>query len=202
MNIRILFAAFFLFLIHHAHATPADTSFAGKRFSKQLLSQDVDYLTGVIIRVHPDMYHNIGKARYQRLADSVKGQLRDSMSQLDAWPIIGRLVGALNEGHSTFDFPKSVYDVLKGGSPILFPLLISGFANGHFVVKADVSNENKLLPGDEVTAINGIRIPKLVDMLSVYAGGLQSFRAIDVYRNISVCLFLYHIQGPYEKAYW
>jgi len=201
MNINRLLAAALLFITSVSFAASNDTLIVQRYFTKQQLEADVAYLTGTINRVHPDMHHSISKQQYQSLVDSVRTLLHDSMSEREAWPVLARLVGALNEGHSAFDFPKNLYNQLKNGARVLFPLLFSEFNGQYLLVKADVSNENKLLPGDQVTAINGINTPAMIDRLSGYMGGLQSFRAIDVYSNMSICLYLCNISGPYLVEY-
>ncbi|TFF33388.1 S41 family peptidase [Mucilaginibacter psychrotolerans] len=179
----------------------ADTTIVERHFSKKQLSDDVSYLTTTVERVHPNMYHSISKQRYRRLADSVRSALHDGMTERQAWPLMARLVGALNEGHSTFNYPDSVVSQLKTGGRLLFPVLVQEFNREHLVVRGDLSTEDKLLPGDEITGINSINASKLVDLLSGYTGGLKTFRSIDVCRNLITYLYLYNITGPYHITY-
>lgn len=201
MRTKLLFTSFFILFATLLTASPRDTVLTEKHFSKQELQSDVAYLTEVIDRVHPNMYHNCSKAQYAKITDSVRLALRDGMTEREAWPLLARLVGAIGEGHSTFDFPPGIIDRLKGGGRLLFPVGISQFDGQHLVVSLDRSNENLLLPGDQIISINGISAGKLIDTLSGYAGGMKTFRSLDVCRNIIVCLYLYHIGPPYRIAY-
>lgn len=147
------------------------------------------------------MYHNISKQRYQVLIDSVRSTLHDDMTERQVWPAMARLVGALNEGHSVFNYPDSLLNQLKKGSHLLFPVLIREFDGKNLIARADASTEDRLVSGDQITSINGISAAKLIDTLSGYAGGLRTYRAIDVCRNLIAYLYLYNIGSPYKVSY-
>lgn len=200
MGLRLLSSLALILLTFQLFAS-ADTTIIEKHFSKKQLHDDVAYLAGTIERVHPNMYHNISKQAYVRLTDSVQNVLRDGMTEREVWPLLGRLVGALNEGHSLLDYPDSVVSQLKNGGHLLFPVLIQEFNGKNLVVRGDLSAEYKLLAGDQITGINGISASRLVDLLSGYAGGLKTYRSIDVCRNLITYLYLYNIQGPYTIDY-
>jgi hypothetical protein len=196
---KLLLAVLISFAFQHTFAQ--DTTVIEKHFSKKQLSDDITYLTATIDKVHPDMYHSIGMQRYRVLIDSVKSIVHDDMTERQAWPAMARLVGALGEGHSTFNYPDSLVNQLKRGSHLLFPVLIREFDGSRLIVRADASTEDKLLPGDQITSINGISAAKLIDTLSGYAGGLKLYRAIDVCRNLITYIYLYNIGSPYKITY-
>lgn len=179
----------------------ADTTHTSQHFTKTQLNDDVTFLVKAVESVHPYMYHSISKSDYQKLTDSVRRVLHDGMTDRQAWPAMARLVGALGEGHSTFNEPDSLVSYLKAGERVLFPVIIKEFNGKNLIVRGDLSSENMLLPGDEITAINGIKVPKLVDELSSNTGGLKMYRSIDVCRNIVSYLALYHINAPYRISY-
>jgi len=182
-------------------ATECDTLVKEKRYSKQQLAEDVRYLVATVADVHPDMYHSIDKASYSLLADSVLAALHDGMTANEAWPVMARLIGALNEGHSVFNYPETIVNELKGGGNYLFPVLIKEFNGNTLSVRLDASAEDKLQPGDEITGINGFTTKALMDKLGSYAGGLPQYKAIDICRNLIVYLHLYGITGPYHINY-
>ncbi|WP_158642928.1 S41 family peptidase [Mucilaginibacter ginsenosidivorax] len=196
-----LLAALLLLCSLTSMARAQDSENNEKHFSRQQLENDITYLTAVIARVHPDMYHHCPKVQYEKITDSVRQVMYDGMTEREAWPPLARLVGAIGEGHSTFDFPPGIIDRLKNGGRLLFPVSISRFDGRNLVVNLDRSNENQLLPGDQITSINGISAGKLIDTLSGYAGGLKTFRALDVCRNIITFMYLYRIESPYHIAY-
>lgn len=201
MKLPLSLVLIFLSVIVPSLASAADTSIVEKHFTKKQLADDVAYMVSTIDKVHPNMYHSISRQRYQKLTDSVMAALHNGMSDKQAWPLLARLVGALNEGHSTFSYPDSLIVQMKKGAHILFPVLVREFDGANFVVRADLSNEDKLLPGDKITAINGISATKLVDMLSGYAGGLKTYRSLDVCRNLITYIYLYNIKSPYRLSY-
>ena len=200
MRLQILLMSAFALVTFQLFAS-ADTTIIEKHLSKKQLNDDVSYLTSTNERVHPNMYHSISKQTYQQLTDSVRKALRDGMTERQAWPIMARLVGALNEGHSLFNYPDSVVNQLKNGAHLLFPVLIQEFNGKNLVVRGDLSAEDKLIAGDQITAINGINSSELVDKLSGYAGGLKTYRSIDVCRNLITYLYLYNINSPYTINY-
>ncbi|WP_316801487.1 S41 family peptidase [Pedobacter frigidisoli] len=179
----------------------ADSTATEKRFSKKELTQDLSYMIRSIERVHPNMYHSLSKSDYRRLSDSVGKALKEGMTGREAWPILARMVGAIGEGHSVFNYPDSVVARLKQGGKVLFPVMVQEYNGRNFVVRGDVSEEAALQPGDEITAINNIPTSELVDLLSGYAGGLKVYRSVDVCRNLITYLYLYNIQAPYTIDY-
>lgn len=201
MKLPLLLVAALTFITTQLFASTGDTTIIEKRFSKKQLADDVAYIVSSINNVHPGMYHSISKQAYQQVVDSVLNVLHDSMTERQAWPAMARLVGALGEGHSTFNYPDGLVTQLKNGSHLLFPVLIKEFDGVNLIVRADVSGEDQLLPGDQVTSINGISTSKLIDTLSGYAGGLKLYRAIDVCRNLITYLYLYNISSPYQVGY-
>jgi len=195
---------FFLLLLLTANilkASKIDTAGAEKHFTKKQLEDDVKFLTATIADVHPHMYHSINQKQYQRLTDSVINELADGMTGKQAWPLISRLVGALGEGHSSFNLPGNFATDLKKGGNVLFPVSIREFNGKYFVVKADGSGEDALMPGDNISSINGIGAAQLIDDLSRHMGGLKLWRANDVCRNIIPYLDIYNIHGPYHISF-
>ncbi|MCR8561851.1 hypothetical protein KXD93_29620 [Mucilaginibacter sp. BJC16-A38] len=191
----------FIFSVELATASAIDTVPKEKQYSKKELSDDVSYLVHSITDVHPNMYHSITPNQYKKLTDSVLANLHDGMTAKQAWPLIGRLIGALNEGHSSLNFPENLTATLKAGRNILFPVLISEFDGQYFIVRADGSAEDVLLTGDKIISINGISSSRLVDLLSSNTGGLKLWRSNDICRNMIPYLEMYNIHGPYHITY-
>jgi hypothetical protein len=196
MRLQVLFTSLLILLGLRLFASP-DTTIVERHFSKKQLNDDVSFLTSTIEKVHPNMYHSIDRRKYQYLADSVRNALLDGMTERQAWPILARLVGALGEGHSTFNYPDSLVAHLKNGSHHLFPIIVKEFNGRNLVVNVDLSMNNGLRPGDQITSINGISSSALIDKLSGYTGGLKTYRSIDVCLNLISYLYLYNINSPY-----
>ncbi|MGI4875600.1 MAG: S41 family peptidase [Janthinobacterium lividum] len=180
---------------------PATSLAEEKHYSRQQIQEDITYLTTTLGHVHPNMYHAISQKRYQQLTDSVRGAVRDTMTEQQVWPLLGRLVGALREGHSTLDYTAHEGELLKGGGRLLFPVVVQGFDGTAFVVRADASAEDKLRVGDKIIRLNGRSASQLVDVLSTHTGGLKRYRALDICRNLVVYMHLYGIAAPYRVTY-
>ncbi|HEY8927634.1 MAG TPA: S41 family peptidase [Mucilaginibacter sp.] len=197
-----LFLISIIFLIpYKLFATVADTTQKERQFTKAELVADVNYLVKTIADVHPNMYHSINKKRYESLTKSIISQLHDGMTEKQAWSVMAPLIGTLNEGHSNFNYPNDLLSGLKTGKDLLFPVVLREFDGQYLIVRIDGSAEDMLLPGDKVISINGIKAPQLVDSLSTCSGGLRSWRANDVCRNIIVYMFMYNIKAPYHITY-
>lgn len=178
-----------------------DTTSVEMHFSKKQLETDVNYLNTILGRVHPNQYHSINKQKYEVLKDSVTATFKDGMTRNQVWPAMARLIGALNEGHSYFNYPDGIVDQLKKGTNNLFPVVIQEFDGQHLVVRSDVSVEDQLKTGDLITSINGIEVKRLINLLTGHTGGLIQNRAVDVCRNLITYLNLYNIHGPYQITY-
>lgn len=163
MKLSLLLLLFMALPVVSLFATECDSLTKEKRYSKQQLTEDVKYLVTTVADVHPDMYHSIDKASYSRLTDSVFAALHDGMTANEAWPVMAHLIGALNEGHSVFNYPETIVSELKGGGKYLFPILIKEFNGSTLSVRLDASVEDKLQPGDEITGINGLATKALMD---------------------------------------
>jgi C-terminal processing protease CtpA/Prc len=200
MRLQILFTSVWILLGLRLFASP-DTTIVERHFSKKQLNDDVSFLIRTIEKVHPNMYHSIDRRKYQYLADSVRNALLDGMTERQVWPILARLVGALGEGHSTFNYPDSLAAQLKNGSRHLFPIIVKEFNGRNLVVNVDLSMNNGLRPGDQITSINGISSSALIDKLSGYTGGLKTYRSINVCLNLISYLYLYNINSPYTINY-
>jgi hypothetical protein len=201
MKLPLLLLLMMVLPIVSLSAKKRDTLATEKHYSKQQLAEDVKYLVTTVANVHPDMYHSISKASYLRIADSVLNCLHDGMTAKEAWPVMARLIGVLNEGHSVFNYPEPLVGELKAGGNLLFPVLIRGFDGTALIVRLDASAEDKLKPGDAIISINGITTEKLMDKLGGYAGGLPQYKALDICRNLIVYLHLYGINGPWHIRY-
>lgn len=197
----LLIAAALLFINLEIKASPIDTTQVGKRYSKSELIDDVRYLTGTIYNVHPNMYHSITKTEYQSLIKNVNNALHDSMTIKELWPLFAKLIGSLNEGHSKLNYPDNIITEMKKGGSVLFPVLLREYDGTNLIVQGDLSKEDKLEPGDKITHINGKTAAQLIDTLSQHTGGLRSFRAIEVCRDIITYINMYNIKGPYNIRY-
>jgi C-terminal processing protease CtpA/Prc len=184
-----------------ANAAVPDSLLHPKKFSKKQLVEDVEYTTKTIANVHPNMYHSVSPASYARLKDSVIAALKDSMTVVQAWPVIARLIGALNEGHSSLFLTQDVVDELKSGANVLFPVAVREFDGTYFIVGGDVSAAPVLKVQDKIISINGISASAMVDKLSQGTGGLKSWRALGVCRDMAGLIYLYGVKAPYTVKY-
>lgn len=198
MKLPLLLLLMMVLPVVDLSAKKRDTLATEKHYSKQQLTEDVKYLVTTVADVHPDMYHGISKTSYSRLTDSVLADLHDGMTAKETWPVMARLIGALNEGHSMFNYPELLVGELKAGGNLLFPVLIREFNGSEFIVRLDVSAEDKLQSGDAIISINGISTEKLMGKLGGYAGGLPQYKALDICRNLIVYLHLYAVNGPWH----
>lgn len=173
----------------------------GSNYSKQQLIADVAYMCKAMENVHPNLYHSITREEFRKVTDNIRASFKDSMTITEAWPYFAKIVGAINEGHTSISFPDAFLNKLGADKILLFPIPIKEFDGEHLLVRFDVSDEQLLQPGDKIISINGIPAKSLVKQLSEGIGGLSSWKATQVARQIITFMAAYNISPPYTITY-
>ena len=73
---------------------------------KQLVIDDINYLTNTIEEVHPDPYHSNTKEEFDYLADSIIHSICTDISREDLLKKLIPLLKSINDGHTTIKFPE------------------------------------------------------------------------------------------------
>lgn len=189
----------FLFSFFLSHFVNAQT--AEQKFSARELQNDLLYMAQTMENVHVNLYHSTSKEKFWQLKDSIAGKFRDSMTATEAWPLFARLMGAVNEGHGEIDYPADFLAKVQSGLIEVFPVLIKGLQNDRLIVNYNLSGDSNLKRDDEIIAINGIKVPQLLEQISAGLGGLKNWKETRVLGDFITYLYLYRITPPFTIDY-
>lgn len=172
-----------------------------RSYSRQQLTEDMQFLVTTVEHVHPNPYHAISKEKFKALTDSLRATLKDSVTIREAWKVLSLMMAAYDEGHSSINYPVELQAQIRSDSVPVFPLLVKDFDGEGLTVRFDLSYDSLLHTGDLITHINGETVPALMARLSALYGGLTSWRHTQVLRDFSGQLVLQNISPPYRIGY-
>jgi hypothetical protein len=198
----LLFLQFFLFCPGTGNAQtlyekPEDLSLLTKKFPKQEIADDMNFMLDVIRQAHPDMYHDISKKDLYAYRDDILSKLPDSISIYQASFAISPLSAALNEGHLGFVSGREEWKAFFM-SKVRFPFVIHEVLPAALVVEKDLSGRKDLDPFDTILAINGIPVSLLVTKYEALGGGLDCWRRQQIVNYLPFWLFCDGIKAPYQ----
>jgi hypothetical protein len=143
---------------------PADEASLERSFTRAELLADTEHLYRMIETVHPDLYAHLDRGRSDSLRTVLEDSLRDGMDRLDFWRRLATVVARFGDGHTSMSLPgERLNRYLESGGP-LFPWDLD-LQDRRAYVTRDYLPEPILTAGTEVTAINGVPVPVLVDEL-------------------------------------
>lgn len=115
--------------------------------------QDIDYLVRTLENMHPDLYRNISKEKFDNEVAKIKEQkLNDTNFELE----VMKLLSKINDPHTNIDIKVSP-------KPYKFK-----FLDGKLYIIDDFINQNSPYLYNEITAINGHNINDWVNEISKY----------------------------------
>ena len=116
--------------------------------------EDIDYLVNYLITTHPDIYRNISKEELQEKIDQIKSTPQNMISfELS----IRKLLAKINDSHTT------IIDDNEINSPFKFRFLQDKL----YIIEDDVNQSNEFIY-NEITKINGIPLPFIIEELKKY----------------------------------
>jgi hypothetical protein len=136
---------------------------AGRQFSRAQLLEDVQYIFETIDAVHPNAFRRLDAEGTARTRQTLEAALADGMGPLEFWRVAAPAVARFRDGHTTLALPRHQLEQVQASlSGYMFPLVLRLDATGA-VVRADLSNEQRVPPGAEVRQINGRPIGELIE---------------------------------------
>ncbi|MFD2941812.1 S41 family peptidase [Flavobacterium notoginsengisoli] len=187
-----LTATFFIGLMSFAQ-TP--TSKANKeKFSAETVKTTIDELQKELSEKHPGFYRYTTETQFTAYIDSIKKTITDSLTLFGSFQKLKPIVAKINCLHTGISLPKAYLDQLNT-RPNLFPFQLFFSENKAYVVR-NFSDNNHILPGDEILSINGKSIPEITALLFalIPSDGYNQtlkYRALNLqfpswYRNIDL----------------
>ncbi|MGI9652046.1 S41 family peptidase [Chryseobacterium sp. RLHN22] len=156
---KTTFVVFCLLTINIISAQKVCNDLYNKKFTKQQLDQDVDFIKEKILNAHVSPFTEISKEEFEKKYTYIRNSLKDGMTQRDFYYLAKPLIVTLNDEHSSMsDF--CVTDSIKKNNKVL-PLKFK-YENEKMILTEDYSDKN-LKTGDEVVALNSIPIKEILE---------------------------------------
>lgn len=133
------------------------------KFSAETVKNTIDDLQHELSAKHPGFYRYTKKTEFDVYIDSVKSTIKDSMTTFAAFQKLKPIIAKINCLHTGIALSKPFSDQLNM-EPNLFPFQLFFSDDKAFVVH-NFSNNNTILPGDEIKEINGKSIPEITRLL-------------------------------------
>lgn len=193
-RMRSLFLLLLLAIAAEASAQQPDS------LTPAQVREDLDFIARTIESMHPNPWHNLSRARFYRLKDSLAASVRHNVGSEDEYPLAAQLCAALNEGH-THAWPDPLVQKIVAGKIPVFPVLLRDASEAGFPVLADLSADSLLHPGDRIVAINGQPTAALVQRFLRFYGGLPTWRRSRMQNDLTVLLYASGLRPPYQVRY-
>lgn len=203
---KIYFLPFFLCLwASEAFAFKGDRDslmvFYSKMVTKKEVGQDMDFMIRTIEHVHANPYHSISKQKLYKLKDHLLNDLKDSVTQMDAWHILSRLTAAINEGHTSMIIPKELKAKVKSGELPVFPFSVKDLGKEGLIIESNLSNDTAIKEGTCIQSINGISVSKIFKNFCQSYGGSYYWKTGNFINIIRYYLPAAGILSPYTIVY-
>jgi hypothetical protein len=129
-------------------------------FSKNDFFRDLDYLVYDIETIHPNPYHSMNKEEFLSMIQQIRLETPDSMSRLDAFKRLNRVIVSLHEGHSFLRAP-----VVSGSDFPGFPYTVKmDQKSNSILVRGTVDGSSTEFLGLQILSINGIKTDSLISI--------------------------------------
>ncbi|MDF2157295.1 S41 family peptidase [Algoriphagus sp. CAU 1675] len=129
-------------------------SFGQKKFSKQEVIEDLQYLRESLEEAHYNLYTYVTKEAFNQNFENIRASITsDSLSLLETTNLFQAVISKANNGHTEIPFPVSSYIAYAGSEGTVFPLELA-FEDGKALIRKNFSNLDSLEIGTEVISIN------------------------------------------------
>ena len=134
-------------------------------FARKEVLTDLESLFTALIDAHYNVYAYTSKADFKATYAKLKGSVtKDSLTLLEANLLFQQLAAAVNNGHTSLDFPGQEYVNYAYAGGIVFPLELA-FEDNKALVRKNWSGNGAIAIGDEVMAINGVAIVEILQQI-------------------------------------
>lgn len=159
------------------HAQPHASGPVKKLFATDALLQDLDSLYYWLHASHPELHFSISKEAADAKWNAARKSITEPMSRIDFMRLVVPLTTQYRDGHTAL-YLDPWLDELKeyeGNGGTFFPVQLY-LRDGRAWVKDDLQANATLAAGDEILAINGEPVKKIIERMLPYwpADGLRS----------------------------
>ncbi|MBN2633556.1 MAG: hypothetical protein JXR66_08375 [Bacteroidales bacterium] len=139
-------------------SSPLLFSQSEKLYANHEIIQDIDFLIKDIEEIHPNLYHSVNKEDFLFRVQDVKDQLPDSISKINTWKRLYKILALLKEGHTYFLPPED-----EIGDFLRFPYSIKiDDSEGNFIITGTLKGTSTEYTGSRIVSINGISTDSLL----------------------------------------
>lgn len=136
-----------------------------RKFSKEVVAQDLKYLHESLKDAHYDLFAYITEEEFDSTYRKVQGSIiEDSLTLLEATSLFQQLISAVDNGHTEIEFPGQSYGAYAYGGGTVFPLEIA-FEYGKSLVRKNWSNDDSIKTGSEIVSINGVSMAEILSRI-------------------------------------
>jgi hypothetical protein len=133
------------------------------KFSADTVKHVIDEITKELGLNHPGFYRYNSKHDFDRYIDSIKGTIKDSLTELESFLKIKSIISRIHCLHTDISLSKTSKDFLRQ-HPDLFPFQLYFVDDKAYVVKNHSGNRS-IVPGDELVSINGRNVQSILNQL-------------------------------------
>ncbi len=178
----------------------------GTRFSPTQCKEDLAFVEHQLFTVHAFPYTELTRVQYEQVFDSISATITDSLSAAGLFCKIKPVMAYLSDEHADINLPKAL--VGFGGDSVFLPFNIkvvnekyyvdTVFGVTTFTVVTGAGGSSSLHPGDQILAIDGVPIAKVLDRASVFATGYPLERIQTALRQFG---YVYALSVYPQKAF-
>ncbi len=138
----------------------AQATFPTLTYAPEALQEDIDHLRRVLLREHPAPFMYTTREYLEHCFDSLRAEVDRPMTELRFLSHIAALYRLLGDGHTMFLPSADDADREKRFLPF------STYWDGqHLYVRSNGSDDDRMRPGAELVAINGVPAADILDTL-------------------------------------
>jgi len=152
-----------LILLISNSKTFSQTNAIEKKYTKEELNKDLDYLVNSIIETHPNPFSIISKKQFLEEVNKIKLNLNNGLDYREFYKLIAPLVASISDGHTSIKFPGR--KILNDGSK-LFPFSATCDFKKKSIIINEYIGENSPIPSNaELISINNISSEKIIQKI-------------------------------------
>lgn len=138
-------------------------SFGQKKFSRQQVLEDLQYLRESLEEAHYNLYAYTTEDAFDQNLERVKSSItQDSLSLLEITSLYQAVISKANNGHTEIWFPGSSYGEYAYAGGTLFPMELA-FEDHKALVRRNLSENDEIEIGSELLSINNQPIDEILD---------------------------------------
>ncbi len=151
----------FVCVLSYQHLSSQDNS--GKTYTFDQIQQDFKILRNALEEGHAGLYRYTPKKELDEHFESIEKKLTRPISELEFYRMLVPLIAHIHDGHTSINLSQS-FEKSLSTEPILFPVNLR-FVDKKAYLFRNYSENNNIVMGSELLAINGLPISDIVQKM-------------------------------------